>query len=53
MVLLIAVQTGLRVSERTGVRCQDVVLGAGAHGHCTGKGRKERCTPWRQEAAAA
>jgi integrase/recombinase XerD len=51
--LLIAVQTGLRVSELTGLCCQDVVLGAGAHVHCSGKGRKERCTPLRQEAAAA
>lgn len=53
MLLLIAVQTGLRVSELTGLRGQDVMLGAGAHVHCTGKGRKERCTPLRQEAAAA
>jgi site-specific recombinase XerD len=51
--LLIAVQTGLRVSELTGLQCQDVVLGAGAHVHCSGKGRKERCTPLRQEAAVA
>jgi len=51
--LLIAVQTGLRVSELTGLQCQDVVLGAGAHGHCSGTGRKERCTPLRQEAAVA
>ena len=51
--LLIAVQTGLRVSELTGLRCQDVVLGVGAHVHCSGKGRKERCTPLRQDAAAA
>jgi site-specific recombinase XerD len=43
--LLLAVQTGLRVSELTGLRCQDVVLGHGAHVRCTGKGRKERCTP--------
>src|SRR5262249_12307669 len=40
-------------SELTGLQCQDVVLGAGAHVHCSGKGRKERCTPLRQEAAAA
>lgn len=46
-------QTGLRVSERTGLQCQDVVLGAGAHGHCCGKGRKERCPPLRQDAATA
>ena len=28
--LLLAVQTGLRVSELTGLRCQDIVLGRGA-----------------------
>jgi site-specific recombinase XerD len=41
----LAVETGLRVSELTGLRCDDVVLGHGAHVHCQGKGRKERCTP--------
>jgi integrase len=29
--LLVAVQTGLRLSELTGLRQKDVVLGAGAH----------------------
>jgi site-specific recombinase XerD len=43
--LLLAVQTGLRVSELAGLRCQDVELGTGAHVRCEGKGRKERCTP--------
>jgi len=43
--LLLVVQTGLRVSELTGLRCRDVVLGHGAHVFCRGKGRKERCTP--------
>lgn len=43
--LLVAVQTGLRVSEMTGLTRQDVVLGAGAHVRVLGKGRKERCTP--------
>lgn len=43
--LLIAVQTGLRLSELTGLRRRDVVLSAGAHVSCLGKGRKERCTP--------
>jgi site-specific recombinase XerD len=43
--LLLAVQTGLRVSELTGLRCEDIRLGAGAHVLCRGKGRKERCTP--------
>jgi integrase/recombinase XerD len=37
--------TGLRVSELTGLTCDDVQLGTGPHVHCTGKGRKERCTP--------
>ena len=51
--LLVAVQTGLRASELTGLRCQDVRLGAGAHVRCHGKGRKERCTPLRKDAAKA
>ncbi|MCK4488286.1 MAG: site-specific integrase, partial [Desulfobacterales bacterium] len=50
--MLVTVQTGLRVSELTGLCCQDIVLGAGAHVRCTGKGRKERCTPLRKEAVA-
>lgn len=43
--LAVAVQTGLRVSELTGLRCQDVHLGTGAHVECLGKGRKQRSTP--------
>ena len=43
--LLTAVQTGLRLSEMTSLRHEDLSLGAGAHVHCRGKGRKERCTP--------
>ena len=43
--LLVAVQTGLRVSEMTGLTREDLVVGAGAHVHVIGKGRKERCTP--------
>jgi site-specific recombinase XerD len=49
--LLLAVQTGLRVSELVGLSCQDIVLGTGAHVRCQGKGRKERCTPLRAETA--
>ena len=49
--LIVAVQTGLRVSELIGLRCQDVVLGTGAHVQCIGKGRKHRGTPLREEAA--
>lgn len=47
--LLVAVQTGLRVSELTALRRQEVTLGAGAHVRCLGKGRKLRCTPLRRE----
>lgn len=50
--LLLALQTGLRVSELVGLRCKDVELGAGAHVRCLGKGRKERCTPLRKEVVA-
>ncbi len=51
--LLVAVQTGLRASELIHLRCKDVQLGPGAHLRCEGKGRKQRCTPLRQDAAAA
>jgi site-specific recombinase XerD len=43
--LLLAVQTGLRLSELTSLMRSDVALGSGAHVRCVGKGRKERCTP--------
>lgn len=43
--ILLAVQTGLRVSELTGLCRQDVSLETGAHIHVLGKGRKERCMP--------
>ncbi len=43
--LLVALQTGLRISELVGLRCSDLHLGPGAHVTCHGKGRKERITP--------
>ena len=43
--LLLAVQTGLRVSELTGLDCGDVSLGTGANVRCNGKGRKHRAVP--------
>lgn len=43
--ILVAVQTGLRLSEMTGLKREDLILGAGAHVRVIGKGRKERCTP--------
>ena len=51
--LLLMIQTGLRVSETIGLRCDDIVLGTGAHVRCRGKGRKERCTPLRRDATDA
>ncbi|WP_316195829.1 tyrosine-type recombinase/integrase [Bradyrhizobium sp. SZCCHNRI3052] len=42
--LLVAAQTGLRLSELTGLDRDAVHLGSGAHVRC-GKGRKERTTP--------
>lgn len=51
--LLVAVQTGLRASELIHLCCADVQLGPGVHVRCEGKGRKQRCTPLRQDAATA
>jgi len=43
--ILLAVQTGLRLSEMTGLQRQNIILGTGAHVRVIGKGRKERSTP--------
>jgi site-specific recombinase XerD len=43
--LLLAIQTGLRISELIGLTRADVHLGSGAHVACHGKGRKDRITP--------
>ena len=48
--LLVGIQTGLRVSELIGLRRSDIILGGGAHVRCEGKGRKQRFTPLRPEA---
>jgi site-specific recombinase XerD len=45
VLLLTAIQTGVRVSELTGLTCQDVRLGTGAHLFCRGKRRKQRVVP--------
>lgn len=45
VLLLLAVQTGLRVSELTGLNCADVSLEASASVRCEGKGRKQRTVP--------
>ena len=43
--ILLAVQTGLRLSELTSLQRDDLSLGSGSHVRVIGKGRKERCTP--------
>ncbi len=51
--LILALQTGLRVSELIQLNCGDVSLGTGAHVRCMGKGRKERTTPLRKDCIQA
>jgi integrase/recombinase XerD len=43
--LALTAQTGLRVSELTGLRISDIRLDSGPHVYCRGKGRRDRCTP--------
>ena len=47
--LLLMVQTGLRVSELTALDCGDVELATGAHVRIHGKGRRQRSTPLRED----
>ncbi|MCA1795169.1 MAG: site-specific integrase [Desulfobacteraceae bacterium] len=49
--LMLTIQTGLRVSELINLRCQDMILDTGAHVRCHGKGRKDRCTPLTKKTA--
>jgi site-specific recombinase XerD len=51
-IVMLLLQTGLRVSELRALRREDVVLSTGAHVRCMGKGRKERCTPLTRETVA-
>jgi integrase/recombinase XerD len=50
--LVLAVQTGLRVSELIHLARGDVQLGPGRHVKCLGKGRKARATPLTTHTAA-
>ncbi|UFS65324.1 tyrosine-type recombinase/integrase [Paracoccus denitrificans] len=43
--LLTTLQTGLRLSEATGLKRQDITFGTGAHVEVLGKGRKQRVIP--------
>ena len=47
--LLVMIQTGVRVSELVGLRVCDVHLGTGQHIRVTGKGRKKRATTLTRE----
>ena len=47
--LVLTLQTGLRVTELITLTCGDIALGPGAHVRCIGKGRKERATPIRKD----
>ena len=50
--LLVAIQTGLRLSEITDVHRDAVFQGTGAHIRVLGKGRKERAIPLTRQTAA-
>ena len=50
--LLVAVQSGLRLSELTAIRRNALILGTGAHIQTLGKGRKERATPLTKQTVA-
>jgi len=51
--MLVAAQTGLRVSELVELRVDQIIRGPGAHVRCRGKGRKERATPLTRETLKA
>src|SRR6266545_5042526 len=51
--ILLAAQTGLRLSEMTGLKREDVALDTGAHVRVIGKGRKERCVPLAKSTVSA
>jgi integrase/recombinase XerD len=50
--LLVAIQTGLRVSELANLRNGEISLATGAHCRVIAKGRKERCAPLTTETVA-
>jgi integrase/recombinase XerD len=52
VLLVVAIQTGLRVSELTGLRRRDIELGTGPHVRCHGKNRKDRTTPLTKQTVA-
>jgi site-specific recombinase XerD len=53
VLLLTAIQTGLRISELLNLNRDDITLGAGANVRCEGKGRKHRAVPLNEPVQAA
>lgn len=51
--MLVAIQTGLRISELLGLNCGDISLGVGGHLRCHGKGRKDRAVPLTEQVETA
>lgn len=51
-IIVLALQSGLRVSELTSLNCGDITLGTGSHVRCEGKGRKQRAVPLTSQAQA-
>ena len=52
LLLVVGIETGLRVSELSGLCSEQMVLGTGPHIRCRGKGRKERCVPLSRQTAS-
>lgn len=52
VMILVAAETGLRLSELISLKWQDVyITRTGGYIYCMGKGRKERCTPFSSSTA--
>jgi integrase/recombinase XerD len=50
--ILLAVQTGMRVSELTGLCRKDLAIESAAYVRCFGKGRRNRCVPLTRQTVA-
>ncbi|MBS0349759.1 MAG: tyrosine-type recombinase/integrase [Proteobacteria bacterium] len=50
--MLLAIRTGLRVSEIISLRWDNIIFGSASHVRCIGKGRKERTTPLTKKTAS-
>lgn len=53
ILLLLGIQTGLRVSELINLNCGDISFGTGANVRCQGKGRRHRAVPLTHDTQAA